>query len=379
MYKCEKCNYFTKNNSNYHKHLKTRKHIINPNKNTPQRIKTPLFNSGKIKGHKNELKTFQHATLCNTNKNDVDGNVEENIYVCKFCEKEFTKHQSYYRHMKYYCKHTSNSGSDYKYFMDTIINIKDDNKKEMKELYTDMLNQQNQNMKDTVSLIINEKDKNTEMLMKSLKDNTNNVNNIFTQNNTTMNNTNYVLNYINYSQADSMNNIKDKFKLTRDEFIKASKTTGYRGALMEKAENIIIKPYLKSQEQRPMHTVDISRKKALYKDNQNENWTFNPKITLDQCFNVFHLSALGHQDQTINENPDLILLSNNDSLYKQTYFIPTDVKNKDHIHRDVKNHIYKNTKVTKIEQVTFSNNPELELIYDKGNILDDLDNSFFIE
>ena len=150
-----------------------------------------------------------------------------------------------------------------------------------------------------------------------------------------------------YISRYSMNNIKDKFKLTRDEFIKASMTTGYKGALMEKADNIIIKPYLKSQEKRPMQTVDIARKKALYKDNQSENWTFTPKITLDQCFNEFHLSALNHQDQTINENPNLVIDSIEDNLYKQTYFIPTEIKTKESIYKEIQNHIYKETKVNR--------------------------------
>ena len=96
-------------------------------------------------------------------------------------------------------------------------------------------------------------------------------NTTYNQTNNTLNNTNYVLNYINYSEADSMDSIRDKFKLTRDEFIKASLTNGYRGALMEKAENIIIKPYFDRESKRPMQTVDISRKKALYKDDLNNN------------------------------------------------------------------------------------------------------------
>merc|ERR1711991_703480 len=97
-------------------------------------------------------------------------------------------------------------------------------------------------------MILDDKNRNDELLINAAISSKGNVNN-YTQN-STMNNTNYVLNYINYSEADSMNNIKDKFKLTRDEFIKASLTTGYKGALMEKAENVIIKPYLKSQEKK---------------------------------------------------------------------------------------------------------------------------------
>ena len=352
IYTCNNCNFSTNKTTNYHRHLQTNKHIKNIDKNMKKQDENEnnhvnqknivyQLSLNDISCLKNSRETqMQHyATLCNTKT--------ENCFLCKYCGKEFTKHQSYYRHMKYYCKNKkdediiSNNNHNYRYLMEKIIDIKDENRKEMKDFFMEVLSSQKENMKETMTLILDDKNRNNEFLLNSNKSNS--VNN-FTQNNT-MNNTNYVLNYINYSEADSMNNIKDKFKLTRDEFIKASLTKGYKGALMEKANNIIIKPYLKSQEKRPMQTVDISRKKALYKDNQSENWTFTPKISLDQCFNEFHLSALNHQDQTINENPNLVIDSIEDNLYKQTYFIPTEIKDKESIYRDVKNHIYKNTQV----------------------------------
>ena len=348
-YNCNLCNYYTKSNSNYHKHLKTNKHnknVVLQNHNTVKKT-----TSHKLYGVCNNS-----ATLCNTTTQLVDDN-----YHCEFCNKLFNKHQSYYRHKKHYCKknlvHTN-----YESLMKNIIDIKNEDKKEMKDFFMEVLTNQKENMKETVSMILNDKNKNNEMLINAVISNRGNVNN-YTQNNN-MNNTHYVLNYINYSDADSMNNIKDKFKLTRDEFIKALMTTGYKGALMEKADNIIIRPYIESQERRPMQTVDISRKKALFKDNQSEHWTFTPKTTIDQCFNEFHNSALNHQDQTINENPNLVIDSIEDTLYKQTYFIPTEIKDKESIYRDVKNHIYKNTKVTKIEKGIFVDNIEIDLLCD---------------
>ena len=369
VYDCKICNYTTKSNSNYHKHLKTRKH----KKNYVEQ-KTNGIELYETKHYATQMQHY--STKCNNNvKIDF---IDKEFFVCKYCNKEFGKHQSYYRHMKYYCKNKkdediiSNNNHNYRYLMEKIIDIKDENRKEMKDFFMEVLSSQKENMKETMTLILDDKNRNNEFLLNSNKSNS--VNN-FTQNNT-MNNTNYVLNYINYSEADSMNNIKDKFKLTRDEFIKASLTKGYKGALMEKANNIIIKPYLKSQEKRPMQTVDIARKKALYKDNQSENWTFTPKITLDQCFNEFHLSALNHQDQTINENPNLVIDSIEDNLYKQTYFIPTEIKDKESIYRDVKNHIYKNTQVKRIEENSFLNNPEIDLISYKDNSIYDSNDKY---
>ena len=71
-----------------------------------------------------------------------------------------------------------------------------------------------------------------------------------------------------------------KFKLTKEEFIKAASSDGYQGALLEKADNIIIHPYNSIIEKRPIHTVDFARKKALYKDDNHSKWTSEPEITL---------------------------------------------------------------------------------------------------
>ena len=213
--------------------------------------------------------------------------------------------------------------------------------------------------------LLAEKERSNNLFMKALEKNNNGGSII--QNNT-LNNSNYVLQFFNYSEADSMDYIKDKFKLTREEFIKASLTYGYRGALLEKAENIIIKPYLQTQYKRPMHTVDSSRKKALYKDEVHTKWTFHPKTTLDHCFETFHKSALEHQDQTIKENPNWVIESNDDSLYKQTYFIPTEIKTKESIFKEIQNHIYKETKVNRKKMLE---NCQDNLLNIEGEILKD--------
>lgn len=363
LYNCIYCNYSTSSNSNYNKHLNTKKHkkhiqIIDENRDVIN-----SFHKKVVLCNTNATLTNNCATLCNTNTKNVD----ENNFVCKFCNKYFNKHQSYYRHMKYYCKMKQNQedkDNKNQQLLENLSTIKEENCKEMQNFVIEILNKQNENMKNTVEMILNDNNKKNEQLLNMISCNKGNTNN-FTQNNT-MNNTNYVLNYFDYKDADSMNNIKNKFKLTREEFIKASLTNGYKGALMEKADSIIIQPYLKYQEKRPMQTVDVSRKKALYKDNQSESWTFTPKITLEQCFKEFHLSALSHQDQTINENHDLFIHNIENSVYKQTYFIPRDMKEKENIYRDVKNHIYKNTKVKKIEKGILNNHTEIDLLCYKG-------------
>ena len=360
VYTCDYCQYSTSIKTHFNRHNSTKKHIKNVALNesvTKKSIKKVYFNNknntkyGPYESVKyNHKGGEKHNVIPFSNTEVTQSNTKK--YVCDFCEKYFTHSNSYYRHIKHYCKmknKISNNEitfSDYKEQQDLLIKVLLESKNEIVASKNELIAEKDKNMKDK------------EKLYKDL-----NNNNLFQYNDSrqikdsfnTMNNTNYVINYINYSEADSMENIKDKFKLTREEFIKASLTDGYRGALFKKAENVIIKPYLEAQEKRPMHTVDCSRKKALYKDNSNDNWTFNPKTTLDHCFKTFHLSAIDHQDQTIKENSDLVIESIEDNLYKQTYFIPTENKDKESIYRDVKNHIYKETKVNKDKLIECDN------------------------
>lgn len=351
LYTCKECNFSTKKTTNYQRHLYTKKHIRNVSAKHDFKKEINLHHENivsKMMGEditspkgENKIQLQHNATQCNTKK--------ENCFLCKYCNREFNKHQSYYRHMKYYCKKKKNEKNQ-----DSLSGLF----QQLMQSKDDLINCQKENLQ----LLLEEKDKRIEDSKVFLDINNNIIKtinngkfgNTYNQTNNTMNNTNYVLNFINYSEADTMDSLKGKFKLTRDEFIKASLTTGYKGALLEKAENVIIKPYLDKRSRRPMQTVDSARRKALFKDDVHDKWTFNPKTTLDHCFKEFHLSALDHQDQTIKENPDFVINSNEDNFYKQTYFIPTETKERESIYRDISNQIYKETKVSRPEKNTIN-------------------------
>ena len=349
LYECKICNYNTIRKNQYNRHLNTKKHL---NTNS---LKT------NISCHETITK---NCPLCNINfdksnllvkhlqdvhfKDTLNNNNCSSNYVCNFCKKTFKHQNSYYRHIKHYCKNKkTQSDIDYKDLMIVMVN-------KILDQTNDFNNKLLEEKDKSKNELLAEKDKINNLFFKVIQDNINQggVNNIIHQNNT-MNNSNYVLQFFNYSDADSMDFIKDKFKLSREEFIKASLTSGYKGALLEKAENIIIRPYLETQFKRPMHTVDSSRKKALYKDENNTKWTFNPKTTLTHCFETFHKSALEHQDKTIKDNPNLVIESSDDSLYKQTYFIPTENRIKESIFKEVQNHIHKETKVNRTNLIDF--------------------------
>ena len=156
VYNCKICNYTTQSNSNYHKHLKTRKHQKNCVEHSCYDLKNVVIND-------NATQLQHSATISNTNNNKTHF-VEKENFICKFCNKEFNKHQSYYRHMKYYCKNKKNidenETNNYRLLMEKIIDIKDENRKEMKDFFMEVLTTQKENMRETMTMILDDKNKN---------------------------------------------------------------------------------------------------------------------------------------------------------------------------------------------------------------------------
>lgn len=69
FYSCKICNYYTELKSNYNRHIKTKIH----------------------------------------NKK-IQENSKKEIFICKYCNRNFTHHQSMYRHIKYYCNNNKDEG-----------------------------------------------------------------------------------------------------------------------------------------------------------------------------------------------------------------------------------------------------------------------------
>jgi len=305
LYNCKYCNFQTDKKTNYDRHTKTKKH---------QR------NIMAINGVKKK------------NVNHVNPNVNRN-FECPHCNSYFTTRQAKSRHIKQNRCHSkrneeSVSFTEYKELMHNMMN----KLLEQKDKYSrDMLQEKEKSNQITLKLLENKGN----IYNKQIKDSFN------------VNNTNYVLQFYNYNDADSMNSIIEKFRLTKDEYKHAALNSTYQGALLEKADKVIIEPYMKIEEKRPIHTVDCYRQKALYKDDKHQKWTPNPDTTLKDCFNKFHESAIEQRDKIILENQDYVPESNEDDLYKQIYFIPTDKKEKESVHKKVAEHVHNETKINK--------------------------------
>ena len=89
----------------------------------------------------NETQMQHNATQCNTKK--------ENCFLCKYCGKEFNKHQSYYRHMKYYCKSKKNEK-----YQESLTGMF----QQLMQSKDDLINCQKENLQ----LLLEEKDKRIE-------------------------------------------------------------------------------------------------------------------------------------------------------------------------------------------------------------------------
>ena len=81
-YICECCKYSTKSNSNYHKHIRTPKHIKNLDKTTDNKCE-----------QKKHTDTIVENTLVNTkstqSQHTVNGESTLPTYVCKYCKQNF--------------------------------------------------------------------------------------------------------------------------------------------------------------------------------------------------------------------------------------------------------------------------------------------------
>jgi len=100
-YKCDCCNYTTKSNSNYHKHIRTPKHKNMFNKTTLDKgVKSDNIGSNSISESSQMLANFSQK-LAEISQPLAE--ISQKVLECKYCEQQFKHSSSLSKHIKYRC------------------------------------------------------------------------------------------------------------------------------------------------------------------------------------------------------------------------------------------------------------------------------------
>jgi hypothetical protein len=93
-YNCECCNYITKRQYNYNKHLKTKKHLNNEKNYVEENEKKNTQN----------LKIPQNTSFSPHNTSQISNHTNKGFYKCEYCNKEFNRIDNLNRHIEKSCK-----------------------------------------------------------------------------------------------------------------------------------------------------------------------------------------------------------------------------------------------------------------------------------
>ena len=181
-YYCECCNYNAKIKGNYNKHLKSQKHLL--------------------KSTQSQQKVNNESTQSQQKVNNLY-NLGKLLFICKYCDKDFTTKQAMYRHIKYTCK--KNNDEDIKELV-RLLNEQTKNKdKELCEM-----KKQNENMQKQIDKLSNK-------LQIQNINTLSNSNNTYNSKNSHNNTVNYNIQLLNYDKTDySHLTEKDYFKCIID-------------------------------------------------------------------------------------------------------------------------------------------------------------------
>jgi len=94
LFNCKLCNYSTNDRSNYNKHTNSKKHLIKTTKNN---------------GYQNKNNKVPKNSINTQNSNSITQNNE--YFICRFCNKNFTRKYNLERHYKS-CSKVSNQNSN---------------------------------------------------------------------------------------------------------------------------------------------------------------------------------------------------------------------------------------------------------------------------
>jgi hypothetical protein len=147
IYKCEPCNFSSKIKTHYNRNLKTTKHISRTEETPPNDQNIPFSSTKEHKMSTNgaQMSTNEHKVSTKEHKMSTNvlekytflgnsENQEKNIFLCEFCDRQFSTKAILNRHVKQYCKMIKNIHHN-EMLQEKIENLEKKHVEEKKELY----------------------------------------------------------------------------------------------------------------------------------------------------------------------------------------------------------------------------------------------------
>ena len=262
---CEQCHYFTYKQSDFNKHISTRKHLENSlETNGDNKVSDIIsYHSCYHCNYTTNIKSnYDKHLLTEKHKKNVSGEPDEIKHICSQCNKEYSNYNSLWKHKKHCVVITEREPEPLQntfipgniitseLFMEVF--------RESKEL-RDVLIEQNKELQNKLmeqqNIVIEQNNKIIELASKQT---TNNVNS---------NNTNNQFNlqfYLNETCKDAMNIVDfvNSLTLTTEDF----ETTGQLG-FVEGISRIFIKALKQMEKEKlPIHCTDLKRETVYIKD-----------------------------------------------------------------------------------------------------------------
>jgi len=266
---CEHCHYITYKQSDFNKHIATRKHLENSLETNGDKKVSDInshYNCSHCNYTTNIKSNYDKHLLTEKHKKNVSGYTEELKHICLQCNKEYMNYRSLWKHKKKCVvsiderepealQNTFISGNVITkelltphLFMEVL--------KQSKELQ-DVLVEQN---KELQNKLLQQNEQHHKEIIELTKKQTTNIN--------TQNNTNQQFNlqfFLNETCKDAMNimDFINSLKLTTHDF----ETTGKLG-FVDGISHIFIKELKKLEtEKLPIHCTDLKRETVYIKDN----------------------------------------------------------------------------------------------------------------